>query len=89
MNFTQKYFKQFLYRQNAEYHYYREFNKFQINYDGDYTITKQILKLAKESNFTITLKLPQVISLDVSNNPQLVEEMGFENEVYNLPDYYY
>lgn len=88
MNVTQKYFKQFLDRQNAEYHYYREFNKFQINYDGDYTITKQILKLAKESNFTITLKLPQVISLDVSNNPQLVEEMGFENEVYNLPDYY-
>lgn len=88
MNVTQKYFKQFLDRQNTEYHYYREFNKFQINYDGDYTITKQILKLAKESNFTITLKLPQVISLDVSNNPQLVEEMGFENEVYNLPNYY-
>lgn len=88
MNVTQKYFKQFLDRQNVEYHYYREFNKFQINYDGDYIITKQILKLAKASNFTITLKLPQVISLDVSNNPQLVEEMGFENEVYNLPDYY-
>lgn len=77
--------KNFLDERNIEYHYYGEHNVLSINYDkveNKKEVNEFIKNICKEYGFVNGVKLNGRAVLEVSKNPQVLKEYGFESESY-------
>ena len=77
--------KNFLDERNVEYHYYGEHNVLSIKYDkveNKKEVNEFIKNICKEYGFVNGVKLNGRAVLEVSKNPQVLKECGFESESY-------
>lgn len=77
--------KNFLDERDIEYHYYGEHNVLSINYDkveNKAEVNEFIKNICKEYGFVNGVKLNGRAVLEVSKNPQVLKESGFESESY-------
>ncbi len=80
-------FKKFLDERNIEYHYYGEHNVLSINYDNvenRVEVKETIDELCKTYGFINGVRITGRAVLEVSKNPQVIKEFGFESEPYSF-----
>lgn len=77
--------KNFLDERNIEYHYYDNHNVLSINYDNvenKTEVNEFIKRICKQYGFINGVRVNGKAVLEVSKNPQVIKECGFESESY-------
>lgn len=81
-------FKEFLDANNVEYKYFGEHNVLRLHYENNdnwVEIQKRIDELCEENHYLNgTPKLLGSDVLEVSKNPQLLIDLGFQSEPYDI-----
>ena len=79
-------FKEFLDdHEDVEYRYFGEHNVLSIKYDDDnWEVSKAIKELCEEFGFINGVRVTGRAVLEVSSNPKVIEEFGFESVPYEF-----